>query len=284
MTYTNLIEPSDLLDNLENPAWVIVDCRFDLTKPDWGLQEYQSEHIPGAVYANLSQDLSAPIGPLTGRHPLPKMETFANRLSAWGIDLTKQVIVYDTTSGSFAVRLWWLLRLVGHEAVAVLDGGFGKWKSDNLPTHSGIETNQPTTFHLPKNLPNNKFVTADEVDQIRTDPNFVLIDARSPERFRGEQETIDSVAGHIPGAVNRFYGLNLQADGTFKPKSVLKAEFENLLKGTDPKHVVVYCGSGVTSIHHLLALDVVGLKGARLYPGSWSEWIRDPKRPKAASA
>ena len=283
MNYTNLIEESDLLSNLENPDWVIVDCRFDLANPGWGFQDYQRDHIPGAVYAHLNDNLSGPTSPLTGRHPLPKMEIFANHLSGWGIDETKQVVVYDTSGGSFAARLWWMLRLVGHEAVAVLNGGFGKWKSDNYPSHSGVETNRPATFHLSQNLPSDKFVNAEEVEQIRTDPNFCLIDARTQERYRGEQEPIDPVAGHIPGAINRFHGLNLQTDGTLKSKSVLRAEFENLLKGIDPKNVVVYCGSGVTSCHHLLALDVAGLKGARLYVGSWSEWIRDSKRPRATS-
>jgi thiosulfate/3-mercaptopyruvate sulfurtransferase len=283
MTYTNLIEPSDVLSNLNNPAWVIVDCRFDLVKPDSGMLDYQKEHIPGAVYAHVNNNLSGLTSPLTGRHPLPNMAVFAEFLSSCGIDETKQVVVYDTTCGSFAVRLWWMLRLLGHEAVAVLDGGFGKWKSDNYPTHSGLETNKPAVFHLPQVIPSDKFVNAEEVDRIRTDPNFLLIDARTPERYRGEQESIDTAAGHIPGAINRFYGLNLQTDGTLKSKSVLKAEYDALLKGIDPKNVVVYCGSGVTSCHLLLALDVAELKGARLYVGSWSEWIRDPKRPRAAS-
>jgi thiosulfate/3-mercaptopyruvate sulfurtransferase len=282
MTYTNRIESSDLLSNLKNPAWVIVDCRFDLAKPDWGMLDYQRDHIPGAVYAHLNNNLSGQTSPLTGRHPLPNMEVFAEFLSSCGIDETKQVVVYDTTCGSFAVRLWWMLRQLGHEAVAVLDGGFGKWKSGNYPTHPGLEANQPASFHLPQNISNEKFVNAEEVDQIRTDPNFLLIDARTPERFRGEQESIDTAAGHIPGAINHYYGLNLKTDGTLKPKSALKAEYETLLNGTDPKNVVVYCGSGVTSCHLLLALDVAELKGARLYVGSWSEWIRDPKRPRAA--
>jgi len=284
MTYTNLIEPPDLLFKLENPGWVLVDCRFDLANLDWGFLDYQRDHIPGAVYAHLNNNLAGPTGLFTGRHPLPRMDIFAEYLSEWGIDEKKQVVVYDTTGGSFAARLWWMLHLVGHEAVAVLDGGFGKWKKVNYPTRSGIESNNPVTFHLPKDLPDDKFVNAEEVEIIRTDPKFLLIDARTPERYRGEQEPIDPIAGHIPGAINRFHGLNLQTDGTFKPKTTLKAEFENLLKGTDPKNVIVYCGSGVTSCHHLLALDVAGLKGARLYVGSWSEWIRDPKRPRATSS
>jgi thiosulfate/3-mercaptopyruvate sulfurtransferase len=283
MTYTNLIKTSDLFSNLQNPAWVIIDCRFDLAIPNWGFLDYQRDHIPGAVYANLNETLAGPTSPLTGRHPLPLMQKFAENLSSWGIDNTKQVIVYDMSDGSFAVRLWWMLRLVGHKAVAVLDGGFGKWKSDGYSTRSGFENNHPTSFQLPKNIPNDKFVNAEEVEQIRTNPKYVLIDARSSERFRGEQEKIDPVAGHIPGAINRFYGLNLQSDGTLKSKSDLKAEFEDLLKGTDPKNVVVYCGSGVTSCHHLLALEVAGLKGARLYVGSWSEWIRDPHRSRATN-
>ncbi|HMD90637.1 MAG TPA: sulfurtransferase [Anaerolineaceae bacterium] len=281
MIYTNLIKTSELLSNLHNPDWVIVDCRFDLTNPEWGFLDYQREHIPGSVYAHLNDNLAGPTSSQTGRHPLPDWEKFSKNLSEWGINNSKQVVVYDTTNGSFASRLWWMLRSVKHETVAVLDGGFVKWKSDNYSTRSGVENNRPTTFRLPQRLPSDKFVNTQEVEQIRANPDYVLIDARSLERFLGEKETIDPVAGHIPGAINRFHELNLQADGTLKSKSVLKAEFENLLKGIDPKNIVVYCGSGVTSCHHLLALDVAGLKGARLYVGSWSEWIRDPKRPRA---
>ncbi|MDR3577353.1 MAG: sulfurtransferase [Anaerolineaceae bacterium] len=283
MTYTNLITASELFSNLQDPQWVIVDCRFDLANPNWGLLDYQRDHIPGAVYASLNDILSGPTGLMTGRHPLPNLEKFAADLSALGIDNSKQVVVYDVSSGSFAGRLWWLLQSVGHEAVAVLDGGFTKWRAGNYATRSGVEKNPLRTFPLPHNISPDRFVTAEEVDKIRNDPNCILIDARTPERFRGEQETIDPVAGHIPGAVDRFYGLNLQSDGTFKSKAALKAEFEDLLKGIDPKKAVVYCGSGVTSCHHLLALDYAELKGARLYVGSWSEWIRDPKRPRATT-
>ena len=281
MIYSNLIKTSELSSNLFNPDWVLVDCRFDLTNPGWGFRDYQNEHIPGSVYAHLNNTLSGPTSPQTGRHPLPGWEKFSKNLSEWGINNSKQVVVYDTTDGSFAARLWWLLRSVEHEAVAVLDGGFVKWKSDNYSTRSGIKNNRPTTFRLPQKLSTDKFVNTQEVERIRVNPNYMLIDARSPERFLGQLETIDPVAGHIPGAINRFYELNILANGTLKSKSVLKAEFEKLLKGIDPKNIVVYCGSGVTSCHHLLALDVAGLKGARLYVGSWSEWIRDPKRPRA---
>lgn len=280
MIHTTLISTDTLSAHLADLHWAVVDCRFDLAAPEWGAAAYRQAHIPGAVYAHLDRDLSGPITPTTGRHPLPASATFQARLSGWGIGKHTQVVVYDTEAGAYAARLWWLLRYYGHFAVAVLDGGFPKWQREGRPTRAGVEMRPPSHF---VGRPNDgMYVGAEEVDRLRLDPRHRLIDARSAVRFRGEQEPIDPVAGHIPGAVNRFHGENLRPDGTFLPKEQLKAEFERLLAGAPPERAVVYCGSGVTSCHHLLAMEHAGLSGARLYVGSWSEWIRDERRPRAA--
>lgn len=274
---TTIISTEELAEKLGSPGWVIVDCRFDLVKKDWGFEEYQKAHIPGAVYAHLGKDLAGPVTEQTGRHPLPAPEQMAERLGQWGIGADTQVVVYDAAGGSYAARLWWQLRFLGHQAVAVLDGGFPKWLHEGMSTTSGIETNPPATF---VGRPDWRMVAdVEEVDHIRQDPAYRLIDARAQERFAGKNETIDPVAGHIPGAINRFYGMNLSPDGVFLPPDALRSQFTDLLAGAQPENVVVYCGSGVTSAHHLLAMEIAGLHGAKLYPGSWSEWIRDGKRP-----
>jgi thiosulfate/3-mercaptopyruvate sulfurtransferase len=276
---TTLVSTAELADHLRNPDWAVVDCRFDLARPDWGFTEYQSAHIPGSVYAHLDHHLSGPVTPFTGRHPLPDPEIMARRLSAWGIDARTQVVVYDTVGGAFAVRLWWLLRYMGHSGAAVLDGGFGKWQRENRPVAGGVQKRKPARF-IPRPDPTMMVETGD-VAQLRQDVEYRLIDARAFERYRGDHEPIDPIAGHIPGAINRFHGLNLTPDGTFLPPEILRQQFETLLDGAAPENTIVYCGSGVTSIHHILAMELAGLPGARLYPGSWSEWIRDPTRPIA---
>jgi len=275
--YTHIISAVDLHSRLENSDWVIVDCRFDLAQPGWGFQNYLYGHIPGAVYAHLDYDLSGPHTAINGRHPLPEPESFRETLGRFGIDRSKQVVVYDTTSGSYAARLWWLLKYYGHERVAVLDGGLERWKHLNLPIEYGSHTNKAVVF---SGAPDPRMVvTTGEVQVISAQHSVPLIDARAPERFRGELETIDPVAGHIPNAINRYHGLNLDRNGLFKPESSLREDFEALLAGSSAEKAVVYCGSGVTSAHHLVAMALAGLPMARLYVGSWSEWIRDPDRP-----
>lgn len=270
--FTTIISTEEMAAHLAEPEWAIVDCRFDLKDPNWGYAEYQAGHIPGAVYAHLDKDLAGPVTEQTGRHPLPGLEAFAQRLGQWGISNRTQVVVYDTLGGAYAARLWWMLRLVGHSA-AVLDGGFPKWQQEGRPTAQGIEHRPPAEF-IPH--PNWSMVAdAAEVERIRQDPAYKLIDARAPERFRGEVEPIDRVAGHIPGAVNRFHGLNLTPGGTLLDPDTLRTQFQELIGSTDPKNVVVYCGSGVTSAHHVLAMEHAGLPAPRLYVGSWSEWICD---------
>ena len=274
---TTIISTEELAEKLGTPGWVIVDCRFDLAKKEWGFEEYQKAHIPGAVYAHLDKDLAGPATDQTGRHPLPDPERMAERLGIWGIGHHTQVVVYDTAGGAYAARLWWQIRFLGHQAVAVLDGGFPKWLREARPISSGIETNPPARFTAEPVW--SMVAHVEEVDRIRQDPNYKLVDARAQERFHGQNETIDPVAGHIPGATSRFYGLNLSPEGVFLPPETLRQQFAELLGNVPPENTVVYCGSGVTSAHHLIAMEMAGLQGAKLYPGSWSEWIRDGKRP-----
>jgi len=277
MVYKTLVSTETLAAHLNDPEWIIVDCHFDLQNPGWGFEEYQRAHISRAVYADLNHDLSSPVTPTSGRHPLPDSESFITLLSSWGVDSTTQVVAYDSAGGSYAAHLWWLLQFYHHPAAAVLDGGFAKWKGENRPTRSGIESRPPSHF---KGTPESAMVVnASEVERMRHDAGFRLIDARARNRFEGESETIDPVAGHIPGAVNYFYGKNLNPDGTFKKPETLRSSFEEILGPVGPERTVFYCGSGVTASHNILAMEHAGLTGARLYPGSWSEWIRDPNRP-----
>ena len=275
--FTTIITTEELADHLNDPDWAVVDCRFDLKNPDWGFTDYQSGHIPGAIYAHLDKDLAGPVTEQTGRHPLPDVYAFARRLSEWGISNQTQVVVYDTQGGAYAARLWWMLRLVGNFAAAVLDGGYPKWQQEGRPTAKGVE-HRPQAEFIPH--PDWGLVAdAVEVERIRKDPAYSLIDARAPERFRGEVEPIDAIAGHIPGAVNRFHARNLSSSGTLLDPGTLRAQFAELIGSADPRNVVVYCGSGVTSAHHVLAMVHAGLPTPRLYVGSWSEWIRDRNRP-----
>ena len=281
MTYNTLVSTETLASHLNDPDWLLFDCRFDLANPDWGFTQYQASHIPGAVYVHLNEDLSGKVTPKTGRHPLPDPDTFARKCAAWGILPEKQVVVYDHAGGSFADRMWWMLRASGHDRVAILDGGFPKWLAENQPLAAGIDKSKPLAGELPV-IPFDpqKLISSEDVNQLIGKPGYLLVDARALVRFSGAIEPIDPVAGHIPGAINRYYGLDINPDGTFKSAEILRAEFQSLLNEIAPENVVVYCGSGVTSCHLLVAMEVAGLKGARLYAGSWSEWCRDPARPK----
>lgn len=277
--YYPLIETFMLLEHIDDLDWLTFDCRFDLFSPEWGYENYLLGHIPRAVYVNLSSELSGPITATTGRHPLPDAVSFTQACANWGIEPQKTVVVYDTSGGSMASRMWWMLRAIGHDKVHLLDGGYAKWAAEGMPVQVSEQVNSRTTFHYePHYNPDSYFGTSQVLDAIKQD-GWRLLDVRSPERFRGENEPIDKIAGHIPGAVNRFHGASLTSSGTFKPSTELKKEFEEILPEIDPDHTIVYCGSGVTSCHTVLAMEAAGLKGARLYTGSWSEWIRDPERP-----
>jgi thiosulfate/3-mercaptopyruvate sulfurtransferase len=281
MVYTTLISTAELAAHLDNPEWLIADCRFALARPDEKQDYYLKSHIPGAVYFHLDKDLSAPIIPgKTGRHPLPSPEESAQRLGAKGIAPGMQVVVYDDLGGSLsAVRLWWMLRWLGHTAVAVLDGGWQKWLAEEKPTSSGQEIRPSQAFAAsPRQW---MFLTTEQVDNVRQDPSYRIFDVRTAERYRGEVEPIDPVAGHIPGAISAPYLNNLDDKGCFLSPEVLRAHYQPLLGDIPPERVVFYCGSGVTSIHSILAVMHAGLGEARLYAGSWSEWIADPNRPIA---
>lgn len=257
--------------------WAIVDCRFDLQNEQWGREQYRLAHVPGAVYANLNADLSATPNGSNGRHPLPTVEALAATFGRLGLDRGTQVVAYDQDTGSLASRLWWLLRYLGHDAVAVLDGGWAKWAREGRPTRSGDEMRPAVTF-TPSPRPEARVDLGDVIARVDNHA-ALLIDARAPERFEGRTETIDRKAGHIPGAMNHFFKQNLAADGTMLPPESLRATFNQTLEGRTPSDAVMYCGSGVTACQNLLAMEHAGLPGARLYVGSWSEWSSDPSRP-----
>jgi len=277
MRYTTLISCQELIPHIGSSSWAIVDCRFDLLDPAKGEQEYLEAHIPGAVYAHLDKDLSAPPTGTNGRHPLPTVEELSTVFSQWGIEKDVQVVAYDASGGPFASRLWWCLRYLGHDAVAVLDGGFPSWNQAELPTSSGLE-NRSTSFFKSQIRPSMSATIPQVMAQIRfTSPR--LIDARSPERHSGLEEPHDPVAGHIPGSINHYWGKNLDDKGNFHSREILHKQYKELLGELPTKSLIVYCGSGVTSCHNLLAMTYAGFEGARLYPGSWSEWCSDPARP-----
>jgi thiosulfate/3-mercaptopyruvate sulfurtransferase len=277
MSFKTLIDATALAAIAEDV--LIVDCGFDLGDPEAGRRAYQAGHLPGARYLHLDHDLAGPMSGTNGRHPLPDRETFAATLRAIGLRQGQQVVAYDAQGGPYAARLWWLLRWAGHEAVAVLDGGVQAWVAAGF----ALETDEPvvTPGDFVAASPKVGSVDATSVVANIDAPAFLVVDARTPERFRGDPNPLDPVAGHIPGAANRFFKDNLGPDGRFKPAADLAADFGAVLGSTLPADAVMQCGSGVTACHNLLAMEVAGLSGARLYPGSWSEWIADPSRPVA---
>jgi thiosulfate/3-mercaptopyruvate sulfurtransferase len=295
--YTTLIEPEELAAPLaRDPSggsdWAVLDCRFDLSRPEWGAAAYAAGHVPGASYAHLDRDLSGPVSAGSGRHPLPVPERLAETFGRWGIDDRVQVVAYDQGNGAYAARLWWLLRWMGHERVAVLNGGFAAWQEAGLPTDTAPAGRSPRTF-TPRSVKGQVVSTAELERALQAGElasgRSVLVDARAADRFAGQNETIDPVAGHIPGARNHPFARNLDAQGRFLSTAELRARWEatsdDAATGkTDAARVIAMCGSGVTACHNLLALEIAGLRGARLYAGSWSEWIRDPARPVARGA
>jgi thiosulfate/3-mercaptopyruvate sulfurtransferase len=283
MTFQTIVSFTELAQHLDDISWVIVDCRFSLAEPGRGRHDYEQGHIPGAVYAHLNQDLSAPVIPgKTGRHPLPDVDRFARKLSSWGVGPGVQVVVYDDSGGAMAARLWWLLRWLGHSAVALLDGGWQAWLGSSGPLAFGPQPGgavpRPACEFTPHIRPE-LLATFEQVDAWRQDTTARVLDARNPERYRGEQEPIDPVAGRIPGAVSAPYADLIGADFKMKTKEEILAMYSPLLKQTDTSRVVCYCGSGVTSALNLVAMLHAGFGEGRLYAGSWSEWITDPNRP-----
>jgi len=282
MTTRTLIEAEALASLLGDARLRVFDCRFDLARPAYGRAAYGEEHVPGAVFADLNTDLSAPATATSGRHPLPAPEEFAARLRAWGVNADSRVVAYDDSNGAYAARLWWMLRWLGHDDVAVLDGGMRRWLQLGLPLTEDVPAPTPGNF-IAQPRPG-MVVSAPAVLTAASDPSARVLDARAPERYRGEVEPIDKVAGHIPGARNHPFGMSLDSQGRFLPSQVLRDALAASLDGVAPESTIVYCGSGVTACHMLLSLEHAGLTGARLYPGSWSEWSGDPSRPVATGA
>ena len=276
MPYTTLVGTAQLAEHLDDPKWVVFDCRHDLAKPDSGAKEYAGAHIPGARFLHVDRDLAAPVTGKNGRHPLPDPQLFMRTLGIAGVDSSKQVIAYDAQTGVYAARLWWMLRWLGHENVAVFDGGYAKWTGEARPVTSAVPQPAPVRF---AGKPRPIAVDAENVLSSLGQPGRILVDARAPDRYRGENETLDPVGGHIPGSINRFFRDNLGAGACFKSAAELASAYGALLGDASPDTVVHSCGSGVSACHNLLAMEIAGLTGSRLYPGSWSEWCSDPSRP-----
>lgn len=275
--WTTLVQAETLADALGRDDLVVVDCRFALADPAAGESAYAQAHLPGAVYAHLDRDLSDHSKQGQGRHPWPEAADFTAKLGAWGISSQSQVVAYDDGDGAYAARLWFLLRTLGHERVAVLDGGWKRWTALGLRVETDLRTPARTRYEA--SFDADQLLDAAQV-QAHLDRDGILVDVRAAERFRGEVEPLDRVAGHVPGARNRPYALN-SMEGRFKSQQQLAEEFREWLQGRDPRDVVAMCGSGVTACHHLLAMAHAGMPGAKLFTGSWSGWISDPARPIA---
>jgi thiosulfate/3-mercaptopyruvate sulfurtransferase len=276
---TILIKTEELAKHLDDPDWVVFDTRHDMMDVEKGRKAYATGHVPGAYFLHTDDDLSGKKTGTNGRHPLPPLDEFAAKINACGVTPRTQVVIYDDLAGNFAVRLWWMLRWLGHGRAALLDGGFPLWAKEGRPVDAKVPAPRKGALVPKPHL--GATVDVHFVDRFRESPEVVLMDARAAERFKGLQEPIDPVAGHIPGAVNRFWQKNLNPDGTFKPAKQLRAEYDEFLGGSDPASVVHMCGSGVTACHNLFAMELAGLPSGRLYVGSWSEWCADPARAVA---
>ena len=284
MSYTTVIACETATRHIGDPHWVFVDCRSTMADREQGRRDYRRAHLPGAVYAGLDDDLSGTVTPgITGRHPLPDKDQLIATINRLGIDNDTQVVVYDDQAGQMAAaRLWWLLTWAGHTAVAVLDGGFLSWQSLGLPTETGEHENPPALFRPAFN--DYLVATADDVAGILADPSYALVDSRANDRYRGENETIDPVAGHIPSALSLPFLENIADDGTLKPFQSLRERFTHHIGGVPGERTVFYCGSGVTAAQNVLAYRHAGNAMPRLYVGSWSDWITDRERPVAKGA
>ena len=279
MNERTLVSAEWLAEKLGSPLLRLFDCRFELSSPGYGRESYAEEHIPTAVFADLERDLSAPRTSSSGRHPLPAPDRFAAKLRNWGVSEDSQVVVYDDSAGMYAARLWWMLRWLGHERVAVLDGGLRRWRQLDLPLQELAERPRPGNF-MARQRPA-MLAHIDEVASVATDNSLRLLDARAPERFRGEMETLDPIAGHVPGARNHPFMNSVDDDARFLPVERLRYMLDASLDGATSERTITMCGSGVTACHLLLAMEHADLPGAKLYVGSWSEWSRNPDRPIA---
>ena len=285
MAFTTIISADALHDLIvANAPLLVFDCTFDLTDPARGRAVYAQGHIPGALYADLEADLSGQPDGANGRHPLPDRAAFARHMRTMGLNSGQQVIAYDGNGGHFAARLWWMLRWLGHDAVAVLDGGTAAWQAAGFTLETGATASPEAGDFTPDAPRVGAVVNAAQVLANIASGEFVMIDARDPARFRGEPHPLDTVSGHIPGARNRFLRDNFDAEGKYLSPDQLAAAFRAVLDGVPPEKAVMQCGSGVTACSNALAMEIAGLSGARLYPGSWSEWTSDPTRPVQTGA
>jgi len=282
MSFSTLVSCATLAEHLNDPDWRIFDCRHQLADLGYGEQAYAAGHLPGAFFLHLDRDLSSPMNGRNGRHPLPDPALLAQKLGLAGVTDKTQVVVYDDAGGMVAARLWWLLRWLGHARVALLDGGLPRWVGQGRPLSREAAHSAPAVFSSDGAARQGSLVSADEILASMDASTLCLIDARAPDRFHGENETLDPVAGHIPGARNRFFRDNLDGDGSFRSPAELRSAFSALLAGAGPSQTAVYCGSGVSACHNLLAMEIAGLSGAQLYAGSWSEWCTDRARPVAS--
>lgn len=278
-----VVSTATLAEHLHDPAWVVFDCRHDLMAPERGAELYAAGHLPGAFFAAVDTDLSGPKNGRNGRHPLPTPAAFAAFLESRGVTSSSHIVAYDDVGGQYAARLWWMTRWIGLSGAAVLDGGWSRWVAEGRPVESARPA--PQRGSVVPHVDGSGLALVDEVQRVVADARSGLVlDARAAERFRGEVEPLDPVAGHIPGALNRFFKANLNTDLTLRPAADLRADFKSLLGDTDASAVIHQCGSGITACANLLAMEVAGLKGSRLYAGSWSEWVADPARPVATGA
>lgn len=285
MAYETLIDCQTLAHHVENPDWRIFDYRSSLVDHNAGRKAYQKGHIPHAIFCDMETDLSSPVTETSGRHPLPDFDLFSKKLGDWGINEQTQVVAYDDVGGAFAVRLWWQLRTLGHNNVAILDGDITQWIKQGKPLSTAITKPQPGTFKAVVEY--GSWLETEQIEKNLQAQSFIVLDARTPERFRGESEPIDTVAGSIPNSINRPFQLNLDKEGLFLPAEKLQHHFADIIKQA-PKNkaenIIHLCGSGVTACHNMLAMEIAGLSGSKLYAGSWSEWIRDKNRPIATGS
>ena len=276
MHRSTLVGTAELAAHLDDPDWKVFDCRHDLSDPEYGPREYAKGHIPGARFMHVDHDLAALVTGKNGRHPLPDAQVFMRKLGAAGVGDGTQVVAYDAHGGVYAARFWWMLRWLGHTNVAVLDGCYAKWIGEHRSATATVPLAVPARFD---GQPRAITVQASDILELLGRPGSKLIDARAPDRYRGENETLDPVGGRIPGSLNRFFRENLDANGCFMSAAELRPVFRALLGDTPAGEVVHSCGSGVSACHNLLAMEIAGLPGAKLYPGSWSEWCSDASRP-----
>jgi len=279
MSYKTIISAENLIKNINNKEFIIFDCRCDIKETSYGIDQYTEGHIPNAIFVDIDTDLADKKTSTSGRHPLPDPKILTEKLCNWGMSNTKQVVIYDDAGGAFAGRMWWILRWLGHEKTALLDGGLGAYMAVGGKLTSEITAYANTSFDISAN--DAMHVTIKEVEDAQYRMDKLIIDARSKERYLGIKDMVDPIAGHVPGAISYPLGNNLDKTGCFKSAEELKLQFSKVIGDTKSEDIISMCGSGITACHNILAMEIAGIKNVRLYVGSWSEWITDKNRPVA---